>query len=305
MSILDDARYQDLLRRRATDPAEVAVLATTRARRPLLGADGKLVIVAIDHPARRILGVGDDPWAMADRRTVLDRTIRALRRPGVDGLLASPDIVDDLLLLGELDGKVVVGSMNRGGLTGSAWELDDGFTAYDADAIHGLGLQGGKMLLRLDYDDPGTARTLEGCARAVSALAAHRLVAMVEPLPAVRDDAGRVRISDDPGLLVEAVGIASALGSSSAHTWLKLPAPADPERMMAATTLPALLLGGDPGDRADEMLDRWRQAMAIPNVRGLVAGRSLLFPRDGDVERWVDTAVEIVHGGSAVERAHP
>ena len=121
---------------------------------------------------------------------------------------------------------------------------------------------------------------------------------MIEPLPAFRDDQGRVRISDDMDLLVEAVAVASALGPTSAYTWLKLPAPSDPERMMAATTLPALLLGGDPGDRAAEMVEGWRRAMKIPNVRGLVAGRSLIFPADGDIERWVDDAVSIVHGDS-------
>ena len=31
--------------------------------------------------------------------------------------------------------------------------------------------------------------------------------------------------------------------------------------------------------------------MKIPNVRGLVAGRSLIFPADGEIERWVDDAV--------------
>jgi hypothetical protein len=39
--------------------------------------------------------------------------------------------------------------------------------------------------------------------------------------------------------------------------------------------------------------------MAIPHVRGLTAGRSLLFPGDGDVEKWVDAAVSIVHGGES------
>ena len=258
------------------------------------------MIIAVDHPARRIMRVGDQPYAMANRRLLLENTIRALRRPGVDGLLASPDVLEDLLLLGELDNKVLFGSMNRGGLTGAAWELDDRFTAHDAPTIARLGLDGGKMLLRLDYTDPGTIETMEGCARAVADLAERGLIAMIEPLPAFRDDRGRVRISDDMDLLVEAVAIASALGPTSAYTWLKLPASSDPERMMSATTLPALLLGGDPGDGASEMVQRWRQAMTIPNVRGLVAGRSLIFPADGDIERWVDEAVAIVHGDSSL-----
>ncbi len=298
MTILDDDAFAELLELRARHPGAVAERAAARKRRPLLEGDGQLMIVAADHPARRILGVGDDPSAMADRRRLLTHTVRALRRPGVDGLLATADILEDLLLLGELDDKVLFGSMNRGGVTGSAWELDDRFTGYDAGTIERHGLEGGKMLLRIDYDDPRSNETLSACAAAVTDLAARGLVALVEPLPANRDADGRIRVSDSVGALTEVVAIASGLGATSAYTWLKLPASSDPERMLAATTLPTLLLGGDPGPHADDMVMAWKRAMAVPQVRGLVAGRSLLFPTDGDVERWVDGAVAIVHGGS-------
>ncbi len=103
--------------------------------------------------------------------------------------------------------------MNRGGLTGSSWELDDRFTAYDVPTIAAMGLDGGKMLLRIDYSDPGTNETLVACSRAVGALAERSLIAMVEPLPARRDPDGRVRVVDDPDLLVEAVAVASATRS--------------------------------------------------------------------------------------------
>lgn len=299
MTILDDDRYQWLLETRATDPGAVERAADARHGRLLIEGDGRLVIIAVDHPARRILGVSDDPRAMADRRRFLENTIRALNRPGVDGVLASPDILDDLLLLGELDRKVVFGSMNRGGLTGSIWELDDRFTAHDPEAIETLGLNGGKMLLRILDDDPGTLKTLEACAQAVTELSRRGLIAMVEPLPAFRDENGQVRISSDIDDITAAVAVASALGASSGHTWLKLPAADDPATMMAATTLPALLLGGDPGPDRSAMVAAWRKAMSIPNVRGLVAGRSLLFPPDGDVEGATDLAVEIVHGAGS------
>lgn len=299
MTILDDDRYRWLLETRATDPRAVRRAADARQGRALIEGDGRLVIIAVDHPARRILGVGDDPGAMTDRRRLLENTIRALRRPGVDGLLASPDILDDLLLLGELEDMVVFGSMNRGGLTGSVWELDDRFTAHDPEAIETLGLNGGKMLLRIVDDDPGTVETLEACARTVTELSRRGLAAMVEPLPAFRDENGRVRISSNIDDITAAVTVASALGASSAHTWLKLPATDDPAAMMAATTLPALLLGGDPGPDRAAMIAAWRKAMDIPNVRGLVAGRSLLFPPDGDVEAATDLAVEIVHGAGS------
>ena len=53
---------------------------------------------------------------MADRADMLDRIVLALSRPGVTGVLGTPDVIEDLLLLGALEGKSVFGSMNRGGL---------------------------------------------------------------------------------------------------------------------------------------------------------------------------------------------
>ena len=89
------------------------------------------MIVACDHPARGALGAAGRPNAMADRLELLDRLATALARPGVDGLLATADIAEDLLLLGALEDKVVFSSMNRGGLQGSAFEMDDRNTGYD------------------------------------------------------------------------------------------------------------------------------------------------------------------------------
>ncbi len=86
------------------------------------------MIVAADHPARGALGVGSRPTAMNSRTDLLDRLRAALADPGVDGVLATSDILDDLLLLGALEDKVVFSSMNRGGLAGAQFELDDRMT---------------------------------------------------------------------------------------------------------------------------------------------------------------------------------
>jgi hypothetical protein len=61
-----------------------------------------------DHPARGAPSVRGKADAMADRNDLLDRLQVALSRPGVDGLLATADIVEDLLLLGALEDKVVI-----------------------------------------------------------------------------------------------------------------------------------------------------------------------------------------------------
>jgi hypothetical protein len=42
------------------------------------------------------------------------------------------------------------------------------------------------------------------------------------------------------------------------------------------------------------MFDSWKQALALPTVRGLVVGRSLLYPSVGDVASAVDTAVSLL-----------
>lgn len=286
---------------RAGRPEAVAEALASRRRRPLLKTGGTLFLLAADHPARGIVKVGDDPRAMADRGDFLARIVTALQRPGVDGLMASPDVVDDLALLGALDDRVVIGSMNRGGLAGAVFELDDRFTGYTAEAIASANLDGGKMLLRIADDDPGTLPTLTACAEAVDSLAARGVMAMIEPFASRREN-GRVKIILEPDPTIRAIGISSALGSTSAYTWLKLPVVSEMERVMASTTLPALLLGGDPGADAEETFDGWRKAMEIPQVRGLVAGRALLYPGDGDVAGAVDTAAAIVSGGVSPKR---
>jgi hypothetical protein len=278
---------------RATRPDAVAEVAAVRVRRPLLGPDGRLMLVAADHPARGALGVRALPDAMADRYDLLRRLVTALGRPGVDGVLGTPDIVEDLLLLGALDGKVVIGSMNRAGLQGAVFELDDRFTGYDAPTVVSMSLDGGKMLTRIDLSDPATAPTLESCGRAVTALAAARVMAMVEPFLCTRVD-GRVVNDLTAPAVATAVGIVSALGATSAYTWLKLPVVEDMATVMAATTLPTLLLGGDPAGHPDETYARWRDALTLPGVRGLVVGRALLYPPDGDVAAAVDAAVSLV-----------
>jgi hypothetical protein len=288
--VLDLDRLRDI---RAQDPGAVAAAASDRRRRELVGSDGRVMLIAADHAARNALGVRRDPMAIADRGELLHRLVTALRRPGVDGVLGSPDVLEDLLLLGELEDRVAVASMNRGGLQGAVFELDDRFTACDAATIDRMGWDAGKMLTRIGLDDPNTAATLEASARAVSELAERHLPAMVEPFMSRWAD-GRLQNDLSTEAVVRSVGVASALGTTSAWTWLKLPVVAGMEQVMAATTLPTLLLGGDPDVDPDLTYAAWEQALTLPGVRGLVVGRALLYPPGSDVAAAVDRAVAMV-----------
>jgi DhnA family fructose-bisphosphate aldolase class Ia len=287
-------RVRRIVQARTGRAEAIAEAAARRVRPPsLTNARGRLMIIAADHPARGALRVGDRPMAMADRGDLLDRIVLALSRPGVDGLLGTADIVEDLLLLGALEGKVVIGSMNRGGLAGTAFEVDDRFTGYRADAIAAMGYEGGKMLMRIDPDDRATVSTVESCAHAVSDLARHRRIAMVEPFLCHRID-GRLRNDLSADSMIRAVTVAAGLGTTSAYTWLKIPVVEEMERVAAATTLPALILGGDVSGDQDAAFDGWRKALELPTVCGLVVGRAMLYPPDDDVAAAVDTAVGLL-----------
>jgi DhnA family fructose-bisphosphate aldolase class Ia len=278
---------------RSRDPGRIKRLLAARRKRELFGPDGKLMIVACDHPARGALSAAGKATAMASRSELLDRLVTALTRPGVDGLLATADIAEDLLMLGVLEEKLVFASMNRGGLQGASFEMDDRNTGYDVAGAIDARYEGAKMLLRIDLEDPGTVATLEQCGKAVTELNRAELIAMVEPFMSSRFS-GKIINDLSADAVIKSVHIAQGLGASSAYTWMKLPVVHEMERVMDATTLPTLLLGGDPDSAPDETYAAWQAALALPSVRGLVVGRTMLYPSDDDVAKAVDTAVSLV-----------
>ncbi|HWG24187.1 Cgl0159 family (beta/alpha)8-fold protein [Actinospica sp.] len=293
--LVSDDAFARLRRARHRDPESIPAALAARTRRPLVRGDGRLFIVAADHPARGALGVRRDPMAMAGRYDLLRRLALALSRPGVDGVLATADVIEDLALLGLLHGKIAVGSMNRGGLRGAAFEMDDRYTGYDVGSMVESRLDAAKLLLRVNLEDAGTAATLEATAHAVTAAARAKLPIMLEPFMSEWVDR-RVVNDLSTEAVITSVAIASGLGASSAYSWLKLPVVADMERVMEAATLPTLLLGGDTDGDPDETYASWGAALALPGVHGLVVGRTLLYPQDDDVAKAVDIAASLVHG---------
>jgi len=286
------ADYTEITELRATDPAAIGRAWQNRTTRSTVRGNGRLIIVAADHPARGALAVGSRPTAMNSRTDLLDRLRAALADPGVDGVLATSDILDDLVLLGALEDKVVFSSMNRGGLAGAQFELDDRMTAATAAATAAMRMNGGKMLCRIDLGDPGTVATLEACARAIDELASYGLIAMVEPFMSTSVD-GKVRNDLSADAVIKSIHISQGLGSTSAYTWMKLPVVDEMDRVMESTTLPTMLLGGDPAD-PDEAFASWEKALGLPSVLGLIVGRTLLYQADDDVSSAVATAVSMV-----------
>jgi DhnA family fructose-bisphosphate aldolase class Ia len=286
--------FEQVKQLRASDPAAIAKALKKRKRRPLIQGDGNLFLLAADHPARGALAVNGNPTAMGSRKELLERFATALENPKVDGVLGTPDVIEELTLMGLLEGKIAVGSMNRGGLKGSSFEFDDRYTAYTATSLKQQGIDMGKNLLRINLQDSGTVRTLEHTAKVIDECAKHEVPMLLEPFMSDWVDGKAVnRLTAEAVEL--SVAISSGLGSTSAWSWLKLPVVENMERVMDATTLPTLLLGGEGSSDQEATFSSWSNALALPGVKGLVVGRTLLYPHDNDVSKAVAQAANLVH----------
>ncbi len=298
---------------RLADPECTMRVAMTRKRRSTPSPDGRLNILAADHPARRVTKVGDDPLRMADRHGYLARIVRVLQSDVVDGVMATMDVIEDLLILHHLileaggaallDNRLLIGSLNRGGLAGVTWEMDDPITGASPATCAALGLDGAKLLLRICDEETGSLNTMLYCARAITEMNALGLPIFLEPLPVVRSDGG-YRVVKTAEALAKIVGVASALGDSSRHLWLKLPYCENYEVVARATTLPILLLGGESVGDATPLLREIAAGLAAgSNVRGALVGRNVLYPGAEDPLVVAHAAGSIIHHQWTVERA--
>jgi hypothetical protein len=271
---LTDDRYAWLLDVRANRPDRIADAAARRARRPPARGPGRTLLLSAAQPARGDLAAGADLTALGHRRSLLDRLVLALQHSAVSGVVASPDVLDDLLLLGVLDGKLAFAAGR--------------FGPADLPGLVAAGVDG--VLLRV----AAAADTeLDRCSALISGLAAAGVVALVEPVAAETE-------------LLPATTRAAGLGTTSAYTWLAVPPVAYVERLVAATTLPVLLEVAD-SDAYGHL--PWFRALRAPGVRGVLAGRQVLYPAGEewpqDVYAAVDQLARLLATAEEVEEEVP
>ncbi len=309
MSVFD--RITDVRVRR---PQLILQEAARRQRRSDLAPQGRLVLLAADHPARMLTAVGENPIAMGDRHQYLGRILRILVSPGIDGVVATTDIIEDLFIINALiregggpsflDQRILLGSMNRSGLAGSAWETDDRMTCFTPDSMEDLGLDGGKIVVRICPEEPElTNRTLEYCANAIKGCNERGLPIFVEPVPVAKAE-GRLRLRRSVSDIVKVIGVASALGDSSRGLWLEVPYMDGFERVARSTSLPLLVVAGGVTEDPTPMLNQLSDAVrARTNVRGGLIGRSVLFPGDDDPLSFALAVNAVVREGREIEGA--
>jgi hypothetical protein len=299
---------------RVDRPEVILAEATRRRRRGHLTLDGRLVILATDHPGRRVTGLGSDQLAMGDRHSYLARALRVLTTPGCDGIMGTTDFMEDLLIVSALvreaggpsllDDKVLVGCMNRGGHAGVVGEIDDRFTSFTARQLKRLRFEGGKLMYRLDPADERSIKAISDCAQAITDLYREDLYAFVEPMSVARNAKGGWDTVKTVEAMLRDAGAAAALGESSSRMFLKLSYNEGYERVARATTLPILMLGGPARDDSTTILKEFAAGLkAGANVRGVMVGRNVSFATQEDPRALAAAVCGVIHDHMTAEES--
>ncbi|MGA8371903.1 MAG: hypothetical protein WB765_17365 [Acidimicrobiales bacterium] len=228
------------------------------------------LILAADHRARGVMTVEDYGAYTAALTAAL---------PYTDGILASVQPLRDLRSAGALGPRHrTYLSLNRTGLAGSAFELDDRLVASVGRAL-AEGWTGIKHMTRIDLDDPLTAPALELLGRVLEESAAAGLEALIECV-GWKDG----RMARDTGSIVHAAVIGHDLGAPL----LKVPVPDEPPgaarsgavaRVMASVGCPVLFLGGPVGEDAEAMVGEAADVIT-GGGSGLAVGRAVIQHSD-------------------------
>lgn len=284
-----------------------------RKRRGELTKDGKLMIVAADHPARGIMASGIDELGMANRMNFISRILRVICGNSlIDGVMGTPDVLEDLILFncltkqhnGEdfLSDLLLIGSINRLGLKGTVFEMDDGLSAYTTQYAAEMGLDGVKLMFRLDSQSADSRKTIEYCLLAMNECHALNIPVFLEAI-AVKSKAGKLEETKDIKSLMQVVGIANGISTSSLGTWLKLPYIKESSGLtykdvIAATSYPVLVLGGAASGQPEELISNVNEAMEAGASGGLI-GRQILFPGHHDPYAVGRAISEVIHNQTA------
>jgi DhnA family fructose-bisphosphate aldolase class Ia len=250
---------------------------------------------------------------MGNRYELLGRILRVLTDEEFDGVMSTPDIIEELFMVNYLvrraggksflDNKVILGCMNRGGLSGTIFEMDDRMTAYTSESIKKMRLDGAKIMFRLETSEKESGATISYCAEAINELNALGIPVFVETLPVKKED-GKYKTIKNADTIIQAIGVASGLGYSSMNTWLKIPYCENFDKVAKATTCPTLMLGGEATGDPTDILKQFVEGMkAGRSIRGVLVGRNVTFPGKDDPLAVASAVSGIVHRHFTVEQA--
>lgn len=264
---LHDSSWTRVVTQRVRRPNVMAARLGSR-RRPeqAIPVDGKLLLIAANQLV--------DPRsnAVVPRRELLDRLVEALSVDGVDGVIGSADILEELVLLNVLEDRLAICD-HRSSRTGVGSDVIVD-SRFDAARFTTVGIE--------------TA----GLSAAVSTAHSAGLPVLIELIGQQGPD-GSVYSSD----WLEWVGpfdrVTRSL-STGKGVWFLLPAVPQVGAVASANAFPVLLRDTDIPIDPDAWRELFDQDLPL-TVRGLVAGPSALFPLAGSVEDATKSLAAVIH----------
>ncbi|HVU71642.1 MAG TPA: hypothetical protein VHE83_01650 [Mycobacteriales bacterium] len=247
----------------------------------LFAEDGRTVVLAADHRARGVITIESYDGYLTALRGALTHC---------DALMASRQPLADLQ--GDLGERPGFLSLNRAGLAGTVFELDDRLVASAESAV-AMGCRGAKIMTRIDRDHPSGAAQLELLGHSIEECARVGLALMVEPLSWTNGRMDRT---------TEGIAYAAMVAHDIGAPLLKVPVPNDiPDgearveavaRIVGSVGVPVLFLGGPRGSARDVLLAEVRDAIAGGGA-GLAIGRGVY--QDDDPAEMARLVAAIVH----------
>jgi len=279
--------FNQLSKIKIEHPQLVFEIAKLRKKPEPLGSNGNVLIVAADHNGRMITAYRDDKIGLGNRYLYLARLCRILTKEAVDGIEGTPDIIEDLLLLNHLFKKNgneeflnnvnLIGTVNRGGLLKTAWELDDRPLSFTIKGINRLMLDGIKVMFRIKDDDLQSGKTLKYCAEVINEASYNNIPVFIEGLY-LKNKKKSYEIDYDTEALVKAVGVSLALGTSAVRKWLEVPFTSDLSRVGLASSGPMIMIQDEKESDPKKIVKEYCQGFSeVPNVYGTLLGRNILF----------------------------
>lgn len=298
--------YNEINRIRTFEPWVVAKEAKDR-RKPVQRGEC-YVFAAADHNARMINEYKGDKIGLSNRHEYLSRLARMLQSEEVDGVEAAPDIIEDLLILNYLSkkrtgkdfmaDKLIVGTVNRGGLKNTVWEMDDMCTCFTVERINRLSLDGVKFMIRINPDSEMSKNTVKYCAQIINEAEKYSLPVFIESL-FVRNDGSSYKMQTDTESLVKTVGVVSALGCTALQKWLEVPINSEYQTVTNATTCSILVVPDELMNYPEDVVEEYTEQMGTNNnVRGILLGRNVMF-NETDPYYIAEAVARIWHGQSS------
>lgn len=294
-AFLPRAIYELIGRLRVADPIAAYKATQTRQPRKALAPDGGLLLLMADEAARGIAP------ACEDRHEYLARVLRVLIGGVFDGVVAPPDLFEELCLAQQiirenggqsfLDGRVAIGVLNAdaGRLTPSAFNV--------ARAKH-LRCDGVWLRASIETEGDRAGEALAQVAQLIEEVNEHQAVIFLQPGRPEHFEGAPWEAAEAAGLL----STVSALGQTSIRTWLAVPAFDGVDRALRAVTLPTLATGfAPPGDDLSSLLHTARDTLAsTPRLRGIALGSSILY-RDDDPLAVAGALQAVLRGGAEID----